>query len=57
MATEKVTLDKSVRGILILLQRLVRERAHGQLIITVRDGEIILATVQHQYRPENIPEA
>lgn len=50
------TTEKTVRGILLLLQQLLREKAHAQLTIHVRDGKIVLTTEQRTRRPENLPE-
>lgn len=48
--------QKYVRGILILLQRLILEKAHGQITITVRDGKIQLIDERRTRLPENLPE-
>jgi hypothetical protein len=51
------TEQQIVRGILMLLQQLVNEKAHGQIIITVRDGKISLADVRRTYLPESLLKA
>jgi hypothetical protein len=51
------TEQQIVRGILMLLQQLVNEKAHGQVIITVRDGKISLADVRRTYLPESLLKA
>jgi hypothetical protein len=48
------TEQQIVRGILMLLQQLVNEKAHGQVIISVRDGKISLADVRRTYLPESL---
>jgi hypothetical protein len=57
MAAQTPTPEQIVRGILILLQNLIREKAHGRVTITVRDGKIALTDVQRTYLPENLPGA
>jgi hypothetical protein len=50
-------LDKIIRGILKLLGQLLREKAHAQIIITVRDGNIHLVTETRTFKPDNLPES
>jgi hypothetical protein len=50
-------LEKTVRGILALVQKIIRERGHGQVVITIRDGKIALISDTRTYVPENLPEA
>jgi hypothetical protein len=56
MANAPVPLQKTVQGTLLLLQHLLKEKAHGQIIITVRDGAIQLLDVRRTYLPQNLPE-
>lgn len=49
-------LDKIVRGILILVQRMIREKAHGRVVITIRDGAISLVEEQRTRLPNDLPE-
>jgi hypothetical protein len=57
MATPTVNpLEKTIQGILKLLGKLLRERAHAQLVITVRDGKIQLIDERRSFLPENLPE-
>jgi hypothetical protein len=53
-AAKAETDQKIVRGILVLLQQLVNEKAHGQVTITVRDGQISLADVRRTYLPQDL---
>jgi hypothetical protein len=52
-----VPLDKIVQGLLRLLARMLREKAHGQIVITIRDGQIQMVTETKQHLPTNLPEA
>lgn len=49
-------LDKIARNILLMLGHLIRERAHAQIVITVREGEIQLIDERRTYLPQNLPE-
>jgi hypothetical protein len=57
MPTAPVPIDKLVRGILALVQKIIRERGHGEVIITIRDGKIQYIGERRTYLPENLPEA
>ena len=57
MAAPAVHGDKLVRGILLLVQKIIRERGHGEVIITIRDGKIQYIKEGRTYLPENLPEA
>ncbi len=48
--------EKLARGILALVQKIVRERGHGQVVITIRDGKISLIEDRRTYLPANLPE-
>jgi hypothetical protein len=56
-ATPSTPLDKVVRGILLSMQKMIREKAHGQITITIRDGVIQLVDERRSFKPENLPEA
>jgi hypothetical protein len=57
MAAPASSLDKAIRGILLLAQKMIREKAHGQIVITIRDGMIQLVDERRTFKPENLPEA
>jgi hypothetical protein len=57
MAAPASSLDKVIRGILLLAQKMIREKAHGQIVITIRDGMIQLVDERRTFKPENLPEA
>lgn len=57
MTTPASSLDKAIRGILLLAQKMIREKAHGQIVITIRDGMIQLVDERRTFKPENLPEA
>jgi hypothetical protein len=44
----------SMLGKLIL--RLMKDRAHGQITITIHDGNIPVVEVSRRYRPGSLPE-
>jgi hypothetical protein len=50
-------LEKAIRGILVIAQRMIREKAHGQIVITIRDGAIQLVDERRTHKPENLPES
>jgi hypothetical protein len=50
-------LEKAIRGILWMAQKMIREKAHGQIVITIRDGVIQLVDERRTYKPENLPES
>lgn len=56
MAAPTVPLDKLVRGILLLVQKMIREKGHGQVVITIRDGVVCLVEDRRTYQPQNLPE-
>jgi hypothetical protein len=47
---------KLVRGALTVLQQLMREKGHGQVVITVRDGMITLVDKKQSFLPQNLTE-
>lgn len=49
--------SKAVRGILLIAQKMIREKAHGQIVITIRDGVIQLVDERRTFKPENLPES
>jgi hypothetical protein len=57
MATPATPDAKLVRGILLLVQKIIRERGHGEVIVTIRDGKIQYIKEGRTYLPENLPEA
>lgn len=58
MATpaEPATLQNTVVKVGRLLLKLVAERAHVSVTITVQDGNIRLVRVDRAYLPENLPD-
>jgi len=56
MAAPTVPGDKLVRGILLLVQKIIRERGHGEVIVVVRDGKVQYIKEGRTYLPENLPE-
>jgi len=50
-------LDKIIRGILKMLGQLIREKAHAQIVITIRDGSVHLVTETRTFKPDNLPES
>ncbi len=49
-------LKKTVRGLLLLIEQIMKERGHGQVTVTIRDGQIQLLNVSRNYLPANLPE-
>ena len=47
---------KLAAGILAQIDKIIRERGHGAVIIRVRDGKVQPIEVQRTYLPENLPE-
>lgn len=47
---------KLAAGILAQIDKIIRERGHGAVIIRVRDGKVQPIEVQRSYLPENLPE-
>lgn len=39
-----------------LMVRLMRERAHGQVVITIHQGQIPIVEVNRKYKPTGLPE-
>ena len=56
MAAAPTALDKTVRGILLLMQKMIREKGHGQVVVTIRDGAISLVEERRTYQTQNLPE-
>ena len=57
MATPVATpAAKLAAGILAQIDKIIRERGHGAVIIRVRDGKVQPIEVQRSYLPENLPE-
>lgn len=48
---QQATLQKALR----LVLQLMNEKAHGQVTITLRDGNIQVLNVQRAYLPKNLP--
>lgn len=57
MAKALTPVEKTVRGILLLMQQMMQEKAHGRIVITLRDGAVQLVEKQRSYTPENLPES
>jgi hypothetical protein len=47
---------KLVRGALAILQQLMSEKGHGQIVITVRDGMIQLVEKKQTFLPQQLVE-
>lgn len=56
MATPGTPAAKIAASILTQIDRIMRERGHGQVIITVRDGKVHMIETRRTYLPENLPE-
>ena len=57
MATSGIVpVEKLVRGILALVQKIIHERGHGEIVITIRDGQISLISERRNYLPQNLPD-
>jgi len=56
-AISPTEIAKTVRGILSLAQKMIREKAHGRIIITIRDGGIQLIEEQRTLKPEDLSES
>ena len=39
-----------------LFARLLGENAHADLVVTVRDGKVVLVRVDRRYLPQDIPQ-
>lgn len=39
-----------------LVQALLKERAHAEVILTIRDGKIQLVRINRSYQPGNLPD-
>lgn len=50
------TFEQTVRGIWKILAKLLSEKAHGQLIISVRDGKVQLVEERRTHLGANLPE-
>lgn len=48
---QQAALQKTLRFVL----QLMTEKAHGQVTITLRDGNIQVVNVQRAYLPKNLP--
>lgn len=55
-ATPQIPQEKIVSGILRMIARMVRDKAHGQIVITIRDGHIQMASETRQHLPANLTE-
>jgi hypothetical protein len=42
--------------LLKLIGRLIANKAHAQVVITIREGKVQLISVNHTYLPDNLPE-
>ena len=49
-------LEKFIRGFFKTVVLWAREKRHGQIVITFRDGVIQLVTENHQRRPQDYVE-
>jgi hypothetical protein len=54
---KSIPVEKIVRGILALVQKIMRERGHGEVVIVIRDGMICRLDERRSYLPQNLPEA
>jgi len=57
MSTAPIPIEKVLRKLLAMLGPLAREKAHGQIVLTLRDGHVVLLTVQRMYRLDSLPES
>jgi len=55
MATSP-TAQKAAAIIFAQVDKIIRERGHGQVIVSIRDGKVQLIKVERSYLPENAPE-
>jgi hypothetical protein len=56
MAAAPTTAQKTAAIIFAQVDKIIRERGHGQIIVSVRDGKVQLIKVERSYLPENAPE-
>lgn len=42
--------------LLTMVARLVANKEHAQVVITIRDGKVQFIGVNHTYRPDNLPD-
>jgi len=50
------SLERFVRAFWKTLGRLMQEKAHAQVTISLRDGKVTLVEVRRTYQPENLPD-
>lgn len=48
--------QKTAAAIFTQVDRIIRERGHGQVVVIIRDGRVQLIKVERTYLPENVPE-
>lgn len=56
MAAPVTPAAKAAASIFKQVDKIISERGHGQVIVTVRDGKVQLIEVRRTYLPENAPE-
>ena len=42
--------------LLTMIGRLVANKAHAQIVITIRDGKVQLVSENRTYQPDNLPD-
>lgn len=56
MAAPLTPAAKAAATIFAQVDRIIRERGHGQITVIVRDGKVQFIKVERTYLPENAPE-
>jgi hypothetical protein len=39
-----------------VLVRLLKERAHGQVVLTIHNGDVVLVDINRKYKPTGLPD-
>ena len=56
LAQEPINLNVFFSLLSKLAIRLMRERAHGQVVLTFHEGSIVLVEVNRKFKPSSLPE-
>lgn len=52
----QLTLDEFMSRYRRLLEQLIKEHAHGEVVVTLQDGQIRLLRVNRSYHPSALPQ-
>ena len=47
---------KLAASILKQIDTVIKERGHGEVVVSIRDGKVQFITIRRNYLPENLPE-